>query len=390
MKLFVFLAFLLGSSAAVGQSVAPDECATVQSCIERISTLDDPSPGLSRAEQALVLRLSQFGDSAVPDLVDMLADQNEYAASIAAAALGDVESIDPQFLPEIVAGLGRGLGWLPRALGRIDSDEAAQEAVRRYLVSRSAPYNQEAVAIRLLGSRAIPYILEAARCPPGDCDERYFYLLGFVLGEMGPERAAAADGLFTIARDSVTDNLAEGALIMISMLGEQGRLLEDRLLELRQARPELSPAVADALIGIRSAYSANEFVDRLANETDTFENRLTLRDLAEVGTVAASAGPTVVGRLESPEPDIRLAAARTLGFIGYGDAAAPLTALLDDPMDVRLNWAAAESLGRLRASSAREALLSTAEDHWYPPVRETANKAVRNIESWLEYSDTGR
>jgi len=126
------------------------ECASLSICIESVHEFvksHEPDMGLSPGEQAIVQRLTTFGEAAIPHLVEMLACPDIEVAQIAAAALRDVKNIDPRFLPQIIQGLDRNLDWLPPALGRINSPEAAKEAVARYLVSESAPYNQEAYAV---------------------------------------------------------------------------------------------------------------------------------------------------------------------------------------------------------------------------------------------------
>jgi hypothetical protein len=60
------------------------------------------------------------------------------------------------------------------------------------------------------------------------------------------------------------------------------------------------------------------------------------------------AGPAVLDLLRSPEPDIRVAAAETLGFIEYRPGVPALQAALADPDDWRLAYVAAMALGRLR------------------------------------------
>jgi len=92
-----------------------------------------------------------------------------------------------------------------------------------------------------------------------------------------------------------------------------------------------------------------------------------------------------VDLLDSPDWNIRLAAARALGYISYEPAVKQLVGLLQDPTDVRLNWVAAESLGRLQAREAQDALRTTADNHWYPPVRTAAETALHHIRDGTDY-----
>src|SRR5690606_10998833 len=141
----------------------------------------------------------------------------------AAYMLRDAPQIDPADLPQIIEGLDGELGWLAPALARIGTDGAAKEAVDRYLVSDSDPANQEAYALRLLGRRAIPFMLEPAACAPS-CRDDTHSLLGAVLRQMGPERAVAGPALMRMASDrTASPQVAQGALSMIADLGIDGK-----------------------------------------------------------------------------------------------------------------------------------------------------------------------
>lgn len=377
--LFVSAAF--PPSMAIGAEPAKAICETMEACIQRLRDVSGSKSGVDNNDRLLVDRLLSFGPPIVPALVDVLADPNESAAELAGYALRETPRIEMHFLPQIIAGLDRGLGWLAPALCRMDSDEAAREAVARFTVSESAPHNQEAYALRLCAARAIPHIVEAARCRT-PCDPALHYNLGSVLADMGEERAAAAPGLMDIAADpNVPRDMATGALHMIGALGEIANSLEPELVNLRKRRPELESAIEDALIGIGSQASGEIYAERLTAAPDY----IVLRDLAEVGRAGVGAGPTVVRLLGSEDWNLRLAAARALGYIGYADASQPLIDLLDDPTDVRMNWVAAESLGRLLANDALPALRHVAQRHWYPPVRNAATAAIEHIETRTQY-----
>lgn len=223
-----FFAASLLSGVPIAHASASD-CQTLDDCIANLHALAE-TPGkynstLIPDEIALNKHLLSF-DGAVPRLVSLLADPDANVANIAAAALRDATYIDPIYLPQIRAGLDRHLGWLAPALGRMPSDEAAREAVARLLVSESAPENQEAYAVELSGRRAIPFIVEAARCRKG-CGPEDQYVLSKVLGRIKADRSQAAPGFIAIAQDpSVPFSVARGALEMIGVLREEGRSVE--------------------------------------------------------------------------------------------------------------------------------------------------------------------
>ncbi|MGH8105630.1 MAG: hypothetical protein ACREO2_04900, partial [Arenimonas sp.] len=324
------------------------------------------------ARQALVKKLISFEDEAVDKLVPLLADKERKVASLAGEVLRDVERIDKKYLPQILAGMDRKLNWLPGALGLIDSPEAAHEAVKRYLVSESAPHNQEALAVRLSGRRAIPFILEAASCKKA-CGESDHYLLGYALSEMDePERVEAAKALMKIVRETEKPDVAKSVLLMIGQLGRSGLVVEQELLKLREQRPDLNGVISRTFIGIESKHAAKVFIDLLADEP----NIVMLRDLSGIGIAGHDAGPSVEKLLQHADFQIRIGAVTTLGFIRYEKSVPKLIAMLSDPTDVRLNKAAAMALGRIRDKSAKTALTTTAENHWHPAVRKMAADAL--------------
>lgn len=366
-------------AAATKARAGRESCADLEACIARLRFLAlraDQFNSLHTADQALIDRMSTV-EGATPRLVSLLADPDKNVAELAAAALSNISNVDPAYLPQVKAGLDRKLGWLPRVLGHMDSDEAAREAVARFLVSQDAPNNQENFAVQLSGRRAIPWIVKHARCKPA-CGENEIYLLAAALKDMGDERGDAASGLMDIAEASTSSTaVAQGALELIAALETDGLGIEARLLALSQKHPELKHNVDLALIGIRSDLAGELFASSLSPDSDP----ATLRDLAILGRAGRSAGPKVVELLRAPDWELRIAAATALGEIGYKPGTARLVEVAQDPSDVRLQWVAVRALGRLRAAEAGPVLAHLASGHWYPPVREAAGAAMQELAS---------
>ncbi len=369
---------LLVLIAANVRGASLDACQTLAVCTQQlreIAQTKDKFRGMGPDATRMKQQILAF-PGAVDALIPLLEDPDERIAELASYVLRDAPAIDPAYLPRLRAGLDRGLSWLAPALARIGTDEAAKEAVDRYLVSDDAPQNQEAHAVKIFGRRAIPFIVERARCLV-PCKDDAHYLLGAALAGMGSARAEAAPALMTIASDrTASPQVAKGALLMISKLGTDGRSLEADLLRERDAAPYLSPWIDQALVGIHSRAAAAIFLARLNEEPSA----ITLRDLAEVGDAGSDAGPAVVAILLE-RSGLKVEAAKTLGYIGYAPAVPALVAALDDPVDARLPATAATALGRLQAKDALAALDRTAEEHWYPPAREAARKAAISIRS---------
>jgi hypothetical protein len=132
------------------------------------------------------------------------------------------------------------------------------------------------------------------------------------------------------------------------------------------------------VLGIGGAGTGEVLAASLESAED---KQFVLRDIAALGEGGREAGARVSELLNSSDRTVRVTAARTLGLIGYRPSASALTAILDDRDDWRLVYVAAEALGRLHATDARDALRATATTHWYPPVRDAAKAALDVLEA---------
>lgn len=351
-----------------------DPCGDIDRCMARLYAVAEPAKSrylpVSEKEWAVARRLSEFGGVAVERLVPLLSNPDLDVAQVAAAALRNVESIDPRYLPDIVAALdsGRDLGWLPAALGRIDTPEAARQAVLHYLKAGGSGYNQEAFAVELSGVRAIPFIVQAALCNDG-CTENQRYLLAQILSQFSvPVKKRAAQSLLDALPRAATADSRIGMVCMVRSLGPPAQVVEKRLLQLKEEIPYLGDCADLALVAMHSEKSGVIFAKWLAAEPDV----IMLRDLAETGVAGRKAGPVVEKLLNSPDWDIRVAAARTLGYLEYRPAVPMLLKLLRDESDVVMNRVAAEALARMPDGDSRAALSDVAASHWHPRVRQSA------------------
>ena len=166
---------------AINKDIAPDPCETPEHCITKIYAVFDSEkrPGVypSVPVQKIIKKLWSFGDEGMPFIVSLLEEENELIARIGAIALRDIDYIDEKYLPAIIKGVEKNISWLAPALARVGTPEAAEVAVKAYLVSNSAPYNQEAYAIKLFGARILPALKKAINCAYS-CNNSTYYLLG--------------------------------------------------------------------------------------------------------------------------------------------------------------------------------------------------------------------
>jgi len=341
---------------------------------------------LSEKEKSLIETISEFGPSALPYLVELLDDPRKEVRMVSAEAIESIatklDTVDERYLPPILQEIDRGNSGLPNVLGKIKTPSARFEFMKRYLADSSSPHNQYQNAFRKYGKEFIPYIIESVISDNGKCSE-LVYLLGYALDQFENEdRGIAATELIkTLERQELSLQKRNTFVLLIGYLGESAQSTEPQLIELWKNDQDLTKSAAQALVGIRSKTSG----EILSKALRDHPNHLLLRYIAKVGFAAEDAGKDVAALLKYSDWDIRLGAARTLGFIGYQDANNQLIEFLNDPRDVRLNYVAAESLGRLGAENAVEALKDAATNHWYPAVRNSATIAVEKITNNIPY-----
>ena len=183
----------------------------------------------------------------------------------------------------------------------------------------------------------------------------------------------------TIATDQTQSLVARrSAIRAVGGLGATALPAVDVLLGMaRDAPTELRAEAQRTLLAIGGPGTKGALEATLESAED---KQLALRDIAALGDRGREAGPSIERLLASSEPEVRIAAARALGMIGYRTSGPSLVSALEDPDDWRLVYVAAEALGRLRDTEAREALEATRLGHWYPPVRDAAKAALRALE----------
>ncbi|SHI61924.1 hypothetical protein SAMN02745181_0512 [Rubritalea squalenifaciens DSM 18772] len=365
-----------------------DEPASLKESIARIHEVASAKKyyDLSEKEKALIKEISEIGPDALPHLAELLKHDKRAVTVVAAEAIEEiargVDSIDAKFLPAILHGLDNDHSGLPNVLAKIRTKKARVEYLSRYLSDRTSPGNQYQNGFSWYGAEFLPSIVETIRSDSG-LSSSDAYLLGAALRNF-PEKdgKAAAQQLMKLVEDRNTKIQTKRAVLtMIGNLGPPALVVEDRILTIWENQQDFRSEAESALVGIRSKKTGVILADQLKSKPDL----LLLRDIAEVGPAAESAGTQVAELLDHSDWELRLGAARTIGFIGYHGADARLVELVNEPSDVRLNWVAAETLGRLKSKDALKALNDAAKKHWHPAVRNTAKTAVSKIESNSNY-----
>jgi HEAT repeat protein len=374
LKVLLTVALLaLGGSVRAEPPPGPG-CETVQACIARVRELAHPGGGITPSEGDLARRLQSLSPQSISPVVDLLGDPDENVRELAGYILRDMPGLRPGHLTALERAVEEGDGWLPPAIASIGTPEAVRFLVGQ-LKRNPETGTQLTYAFKRLGPTAFPELLELFRCD-ASCDESLLLVVGSILSEVRESAGDVVEPLATIASEQASSLTARrGAIRALGGLGTTARPAVNALLRITHDGPvALRNEARGALLAIGGPGTREALVSSLEDAKD---KRLVLRDIAALGKGGHAAGPQVERLLSSGEPDVRVAAARTLGRIGYLPGVPSLVTLLGEPDDWRLVYVAAEALGRLQRPEARPALQETASHHWYPPVRDAARNALR-------------
>lgn len=131
---------------------------------------------------------------------------------------------------------------------------------------------------------------------------------------------------------------------------------------------------APLLTEFRQASEAeSEFLDGLASVFRDCEEQAACAVDPLIEIVLDSSQP-----LDDPNPNVRLGACRTLGYLGEVDVQSHRSRMLK-AKDWRIAYSAALSLTQLGAEASRPALAQCRESHWYPRVQYAADFALRRL-----------
>lgn len=357
--------------------VAPvvDACETLESCIARYPETAAEGGGIGEAEGDLASKVQSYGSDAIPYLVRLLEHENPDVRQLAGYTIRDINGLGPEHLDALIAAREIGDGWIPPAIARIGTQEA-MEFLASDLRERPQTHTQVTHAFEILGAKGAPLIAELFACIE-DCNESVFDVASFVLGELGEEAVAVIPRLLDIAEDDRFMLVSrQNAVAGIGQIGPSSDPYVPELLALREKVPLLAPAVDYALLQIGSSEAVSSLLQMLP-----YDAEYVLSDIGKLGRNGYDAGPAVLAYLDDPNWDVRVTAADTLGHIGYTPASSALANVLTDKDDWKLVYAAVLSLARLGADEVIEALKRVHAAHWYPPVRDIADSAIRHIQS---------
>jgi HEAT repeat protein len=368
---------MLAACAALLLHAAP---ASIDELIARIPSVATTNGGVSADGQALSKLLQREPEETIPKLLLLLQDTDPAVRDFAGFVLSGIDGLEPKHVDALIAALKSGNGWIAPAIAHAKSPRGirflADELVARPrtgdqlvgALSMTGDDGATALANELRSAKALGPVFRRALC---ECFESF-----------SNATPAAADAFLSVAKTLSLDieNRAT-AVHAIGCPGGRSAAVVPDLEEMRRREPALAADVNDAIVRTRTKAAVPILVRALWGNP----NPLSLERIAELREEGRSAGPEVARLLESSDWDLRDAAARVLGLIGYGDAADALIGALSNEDDWELVEAAAESLGRTHALPALAALDRIARSHWDKGTRETAKKAGDVIRGKSQY-----
>jgi HEAT repeat protein len=376
------LSTLSSSPQANAASTGATPCDTLDACIQRVAAPRDclRACGVSAEEQALAQRLWEIGAPAVPRLIALLNDADSGVRERVARILSGIDGLNEDYLIPLTVAWRYGNEWAPLAIAHIGTRRAI-ELLLADLRHEPGDYSYVTDGLVSLRGAAVPYLLEAFNCHMYCADmDRYLDAIGFLLREIGDESAPAMAPLAAIAADAEGSPWARrGALHALGDIGPRATPIAPQLRTLLTPESGYARQTANALGRIRDSAAVDTLV-AAAHANAGLKRAWMVRAIAELGPFGASAAPFVRGLLNDPDWDVRVEAARTLGWLGFHDAIPDLIQATR-ARDWHLVYQAALSLAALGATDATARLQEIADSHWHPDVRAAAAKSLERLAS---------
>jgi HEAT repeat protein len=354
-------------------------CNGVDACLLVLDSWSKSYNGRIEDVSVAVINLKRFGVPMRRALLDrgVGADlRSRQLADLLLSAWGGWTKDDVPELAKVLASNHGGM--IAHSLGEIGTPEAIEVLANDL---RFADMGQTDYVLSKIGPRAVPYLFplledpESARAAAG------------VITKIGAAASPFAETWSKLAADPDQQiKVRLGALKGIAALGKEARGSTGTLHPLLTATDEpLRLAAIDALLSAQDPAAIQAIAGKCrpqAAEMDYYawlHSTLCLQDIWRFGSDAAVAGPQLLPFLKSNSANERLMGAITFGVIGYRLASVPLRTALDDA-DWRVVYAAARSLGRLRAVEAASELRVVSNTHWLPEVRQMAIASLEALE----------
>ncbi len=353
--------------------------ADIPSLVEKSAVAEDR---ITDDEMETARRIQELGPAAIPYLLPLLKHRDQYVRKLASFTVRDMPGLREEHLDALIESRLKGDRWILPAIIRIGTPRAIALLVEE-LKKEKRPYTYTQVtgAFEVLGEKGVPCLVEIVKS--GSLDGELFATVSFIFGRLGDKAESAIDPLIKFVSNRDGDVNARGwAVLVLGTIDKKAHRSLPTLLALTKDEPEnFGVAVNDALLAMGVPEAVPGLLSRLEEKPD----RYVISAFERLGENGKAAGPALVRYLSSDDREMRIAAARVMGRIGYTEANPYLIQLLRTKEDWRLVYVSAESLGRLHATDAIEALTDVSKEHWFSAVRAAAKQAINVIKGEATY-----
>lgn len=354
-------------------------CNGIDDCLLVLDNWSKTYNGRIEDVSVAVMNLKRFGEPMRRALLDrgVGADlRSRQLADLLLSAWGGWTKDDVPELAKVLASNHGGM--IAHSLGEVGTPEAIEVLANDL---RFADMGQSDYVLSKIGPRAVPYLFPLLQ-DPGSARAA-----AGVITRIGATASPFAETWSKLAADPDQQiKVRLGALRGIAALGKAAQGSTERLHPLLTAPDEaLRLAAVDALLSAQDPAAIQTIAGKCRPQAAAMDyyawmhSTLCLQNIWRFGVGAAVIGPQLLPFLKSNSPDERLMGAITFGVIGYRPASVPLRMALDDA-DWRVVYAAARSLGRLRAVEAAPDLRVVSNAHWLPEVRRMATASLEALD----------
>ncbi len=383
--LALVIAIVLGDITAPTRAAPAEAQDAAAPAVAALRKAAQPGNGITDEERQAAAKVVAVGAAALPGLLALLRDEDREVRTLAAYTLSDMPGLTAQHLDALIESQRRDDSWLLPAIAEIGTPQAVTFLVEMLVRDRDAGFSSLPGAIQDLGKKAVPELLRQVYQEDPRWDAQLEQTMTSVFFLLGADSAAAIDPLLKIATDEAAPLPrrlhAIKAVAATRQAAEKIVPAMQALMRQTTAHAELRWAARMAIITLGTAEAVPLMVQDLQEAKEARDRRDHLGHIAGLHTRARSAGPVVARYLHDADWDVRVAAAGAVGDIGHVGAADALIQLLAHEEDWRLVFRAARSLGTLRSKAALPALAQVAQGHWYPPVRQAAQAAIKAVKA---------
>lgn len=350
--------------------------------LERIPKVASPGRGMNPEEGTLAETIARHGRAATAPLIALLETEDPEIYQLVTYCLWTLKKGDfePRDLAPMAQAANKRREWLPNAIANIDTDEAAAFLAKEFHRQPETKAQIDNALERMAPRSVAPLLSEFSAASAEETD--FLDGLTSVLRDCGDRAASAVEPLTLIALDAAQPLFRRTAAVRyLGAIWPSSRPAFPRLLALAEREGgDFAETVSMAIEGSRTPEVADVLFDRAIAEARASDDLSGFRCLATmISPKAKHQADRLVTLLDDPNPNVRLGACRTLGYLEKPVVWPHLRRMLK-AQDWRIAHSAALSLAQLGAKAGRPSLEFCRDHHWYPRVRYAAGYALRRLD----------